>query len=34
MVFSPVMGKCILMLIGMAATSVAALIRHMSIKLK
>lgn len=34
MVLSPVMGKCILMLIGMAATGVAAMIYHLFIKLK
>ena len=34
MILSPMMEKCILMLIGMAATCVAALIHHMSVKLK
>lgn len=34
MVLSPVMGKCILMLIAMTATCFSALIHHMLIKLK
>lgn len=34
MVLSPVMEKCMFMLIGTAATCVAALIHHMFVKLK
>lgn len=34
MILNPMMEKCVLMLIGTAATCVAALIHHMSLKLK